>query len=390
MKIALVLSSTPQYSETFFNALIHGLQNEGYDVTLYTGKSDKSWHLCKQVSHPVVHKSYFIQMVLMLYTCFTLLPHLKRVMTFFGLEKKYGTPIKRIIEKIYLNAALLKFNGDWIHFGFATTALQREFVPAAAGAQMAVSLRGYDINVYPLKHPNCYKVLWAQVDKVHSISRYLLNEAYQLGLDRSIPFGIIPPAVNFKNLPKPIDHLNNGTFKIVTIARFNWIKGLEFLTEVALRLKNKDLDFEWTLIGSGTSNEKERFLFDLNHKQLRKQLFHKGQCSHEETLDILKDSDLYVQTSLNEGFCNAVLEAQAIGLPCIAFKVGGIPENISDMETGWLIEPYDVEAMADQIIAALALSGKEKALMSKQATKRVQEHFNLEQQQQAFYEFYRT
>lgn len=340
--------------------------------------------------HPSVRKNILLQIFLMIYRGFTLLPYLKVVKKYIRLERKQGTPTTRIIEKIYINASLLKYQGDWIHFGFCTVALGRELVPQAIGVKMAVSFRGYDINVYPLKHRNCYNLLWKQVDKVHSISRYLLNKAYDLGLDNDKPFQIIYPAVELKNLPKRNIRTNEGKFRIVTVARFGWIKGLELLTEVAFRLKNDGLQFEWVLIGTGNLSEKERFMYDLNEKQLCQQLIHKGQCSHQETLDILNDCDFYVQTSLNEGFCNAVLEAQALGIPCVAFNVGGLPENIIDKETGWLIAPFDTMEMAKKIQGKLYLPMKEKKLIAQQAIDRVRKEFNLVKQKEAFNKFYKS
>src|SRR5690606_37569385 len=105
--------------------------------------------------------------------------------------------------------------------------------------------------------------------------------------------------------------------------------------------------------------------------ELETQVILKGACSHSETLNCLAAADMYVQTSLNEGFCNAVLEAQALGIPSLAFKVGGLPENIRDKETGWLIEPYDVEAMAKIIIDISEFSFKEKEAFTKRVIKRV-------------------
>ena len=390
MKIALVLSSAPGYSETFFNSQIKGLKENGHEVTLFTGPISDTYKHCKHVRHPSVSKFYVVQLFRMFYRSLTLLPNFKSVKSFVHLEKKEGTPIKRIIEKIYLNAALLKFQGDWIHFGFATTVIDRELVPKAIGARMAVSFRGYDINVFPLKHKNCYELLWRQVDKVHSISNYLLKKAYDLGLDRNKPFQIIHPAVDLESLPETKNLRTDGKFKIVTIARFGWIKGLELLTEVAQILKNNEFDFEWILIGTGSSSEQERFLFDMNEKQLQQHLFHKGLCSHKETLDILKDCDVYVQTSLNEGFCNAVLEAQALGIPCVAFKVGGLSENISDGETGWLIKPYDTITMARAITNVYSLSKSSKINLSEETVMRVNENFGLVQQKDAFNEFYKS
>lgn len=388
MKIAIVLAEPPGYSETFFNSKIKGLQDYGHKVTLYTAHVSTNYDFCKHIKHPAIYRLKLVQVFVMIYYGFTLLPHIKSVKRFFQLERKQGTPAKRIIEKIYLNAALLKYKGDWIHFGFATTALNREFVSEAVGAKMAVSLRGYDVNVYPLKHNNCYDLLWRKVNKVHTISKYLLNKAYSLGLDKGKSYQVIHPAVNLENLPKRCLNQDNTKLKIVTIARFNWVKGLEYLTEAALILKTKGIDFEWALIGTGNSSEKERFLFDINQKQLNNQLVHKGECSHLETLNILSASDLYVQTSIIEGFCNAILEAQALGIPSVAFNVGGIPENISNQKTGWLIEPYDVRAMADKISAISLLTANEKTELSKQSIDRVLQNFNLEQQKQNFNQFY--
>lgn len=388
MKIALVLSSPPGYSETFFNSMIKGLQENGHDISLYTGYCNSSYSGCKHIKHPRVYKFFLVQLLFMLYRSTTLLFHIKQVRRYFLLEKKEDTSLKRILEKIYLNAELLKFKGDWIHFGFCTTALDRELVSKAIGAKMAVSLRGYDMNVFPLKHNGCYDLLWRQVDKVHSISNDLLEKAYRLGLQSDKLVQIIYPAVNLVSLPELNSNMESNKIKIVTIARFNWIKGLSLLAEVAFILKGKGIAFEWVLIGEGDPAEKEHFLFDVHEKQLEGYVIQKGKCTHNQTLDILNSSDIYVQTSLTEGFCNALLEAQAIGIPCVAFDVGGIPENIDHQKTGWLIEPYVVTAMAERIINISALTTSEKVKLSEVAVKRVRDHFNLENQKLAFHEFY--
>ena len=387
-KIGLVLSQPPSYSETFFNSKIKGLQDSGYRITLFTGTSKKTYPHCPHKKSPCVHKSVWIQICHMFLVGFTLLPHLKAVQKFYKLEKNEGASIKRIFEKIYLNSHLLKFKGDWLHFGFATLAIDREFVAQAAGARMAVSFRGYDINVYPLKHPGCYGLLWQQVDKVQSISNYLLEKAHELGLPKITPYKIITPAVDLNTLPiRTVDENYRG-LKLVTIARFNWIKGIDYLIEVATNLKSTGLDFQWLVIGDGPDFEKERYLYHIHEKGLEQLVVLKGKCSHSETLKLLASADVYVQTSLNEGFCNAVLEAQALGIPSVAFNVGGLPENIQNKKTGWLVETYNTKVMAETILMVYGLTTLDKKSISEQAKKRVQDNFSLEQQKEAFYEFF--
>ncbi len=388
MKIALVLSSPPGYSETFFNALIKGLKEQGHDVTLYTGDVGYSFNLCKHVKHPAIQKYAVFQIFSMLYVGLTLLTSFKAVKRFFYLEKNEGTSTKRIIEKMFLNASLLKFKGDWIHFGFATASLNREFVATSVGAKMAVSFRGYDINVYPLKHLNCYNLLWRQIDKVHSISHYLLNKAYTLGLNKKVSSKIIYPAVDMAHISEVSIQENQFPMKIMTIARFSWIKGLDLLIDVAASLRDLGVPFEWHIIGSGSDTEKERYLYSLTEKNLQQHLFFKGSLSHRDTLDLLEKSDLYVQTSLNEGFCNAVLEAQAMGLPCVAFRVGGLVENILDAQTGWLIAPFETLKMAEKIKFITERSLDDKEELKHFSRQRVQRHFNLNDQKKAFHQFY--
>ena len=110
--------------------------------------------------------------------------------------------------------------------------------------------------------------------------------------------------------------------------------------------------------------------------------------SHAKTLSLLQEATVYVQPSINEGFCNAVLEAQAMGALVIASDVGGLPENIIDGETGWLFPVQDAAALAKKIKQVVALSDVEKHRISEKARTRVFEDFSIEKQQQEFVSFY--
>jgi glycosyltransferase involved in cell wall biosynthesis len=58
--------------------------------------------------------------------------------------------------------------------------------------------------------------------------------------------------------------------------------------------------------------------------------------------------------SLQEGLGLSVLEAQAMGLPVVASRVGGLPDIIEDHRTGILVDPQNPKALAEAICNVLS------------------------------------
>ncbi|MDX1463565.1 MAG: glycosyltransferase family 4 protein, partial [Marinirhabdus sp.] len=262
-----------------------------------------------------------------------------------------------------------------------------EHIAKAMNAKMGVSFRGFDINVYPIRHPNCYKRVWQNVDKVHSISNYLHEKALGYGLPSELPYARIPPAVVIDNLPNTTES-NSEILQITTIARLSWIKGIDVALSAMQLLKASGVKIQYHIIGDGIQKEWERYQFQVYEQELQDEVVFHGKLSHAETLTRLAATDLYVQSSWNEGFCNAVLEAQALGKLVIVSNVGGLPENIEDGQTGWLFPVGDAHALAHQIQYCLELPKSEKEKVAKQAQQRVRQHFNIEKQQREFVSFY--
>ena len=64
-------------------------------------------------------------------------------------------------------------------------------------------------------------------------------------------------------------------------------------------------------------------------------------------------ADIYLHASKADTFPNTVLEALACGTPVVATAVGGVPEQMKDGATGFLVPPGDAEAMVKAIITLL-------------------------------------
>jgi len=93
--------------------------------------------------------------------------------------------------------------------------------------------------------------------------------------------------------------------------------------------------------------------------------------------EILQASDIFVLNSKSEGMSNALLEALAAGLPCIATDVGGNPELVRDGENGFLVPPNQ-PAPLSRLLDILANDPELRARMGERSRQRAQDEYSLE------------
>lgn len=101
-----------------------------------------------------------------------------------------------------------------------------------------------------------------------------------------------------------------------------------------------------------------------------------GWVAHADLPSLLNDLRLLVIPSFTEGLPNVMLEAMACGTPVLAARVGGIPDVISDGETGFLMENNLPESIASNLMRALKAPNLEN--MVAEAKDYVQSNFTLE------------
>ena len=133
---------------------------------------------------------------------------------------------------------------------------------------------------------------------------------------------------------------------MVTVLRTG--KGHEVAAEAVQRLTAEFPNLRLLVLGEGPDRgEVERALENLGARAIM--------TGHrEDVLAVLDAVDVLIHPTRADAFPTALLESMAAGVPAIATSVGGIPEIITDGETGLLIDaPPDGRALAESLAALL-------------------------------------
>jgi len=131
------------------------------------------------------------------------------------------------------------------------------------------------------------------------------------------------------------------------------------------------------MVGGG---ELKDYLKNLSMKLgIEKNVLFTGRLKYDEIPKVLSTIDIFVMPSIceSETFGVSAIEAQAMQIPVVASKIGGIPEAVKDGETGLLVGAKDVTKLADAIIKLIE-NPNLRAKMGIAGRKYVLENYNLD------------
>ena len=161
-------------------------------------------------------------------------------------------------------------------------------------------------------------------------------------------------------------------------ARLTAQKGQHILIDLAVRLKQENLDFEIWIAGEGDERSKLEKLISVHdlHNQVKLLGFISNVRAFMTAIDIL------VFPSFWEGFGFSIVEANACGKPVVAFRTSSNPEIIEHGVTGILVDEISSQAFVDASLE-LILDERRKEQMGNRSSQIVREKFNLEDQAKA-------
>ena len=146
---------------------------------------------------------------------------------------------------------------------------------------------------------------------------------------------------------RPIDYPDDSKI-ILSMGRFDRIKGYDLLVEVARKIFALHPDWQWHIYGAGDNAYIEEIQEKISRYGLQEKLIIKGYTSNVK--EIYEKASIFVMTSYNEGLPMVLLEAKSYGLPIVAFDCPTGPgEIVENDRSGYLVECYDIDAMAAKI-----------------------------------------
>lgn len=171
---------------------------------------------------------------------------------------------------------------------------------------------------------------------------------YVLSLDKDIKIKILRNSIQIRTeVVKRNKNNINVLFLAVLIERKGIIDLIEAVNLLEKEKRMENYNIKYIVAGSGQEEKRCKELV-LKYK-LEKYFDFKGWVSGEEKQCLLKQSQIFVLPSYNEGLPMAILEAMSYGIPVISTNVGSIEDAVKDNVNGFIVNPGDIKKLASSI-----------------------------------------
>ena len=282
-------------------------------------------------------------------------------------ENTFTIPIKGLKNPSFMLSSFLKTkfkkNNDIIH----AHNIPAGFAMRNASGKKVLTLHGiYSEQIAELHGSLSSKIskkyehdALNMADAITTISKVAYNHYSKMG------FNVvqIPHAIDLNHIPqKTIKKFEN---QIIFAGRLSKEKGIDNMLQAAKSLPPK---YHLLILGSGPEEKKVQKI--ANEKT---NVHYLGYQSKQNTISLIRGSDLLIQPSLVEGMSSTLLEAMGCGTCIIATNVGGNSEIIENNKTGILIEPNNSEKLLDKI-SNLLVKKEKRINLATEARKSVEKY----------------
>ncbi len=265
------------------------------------------------------------------------------------------------------------------------------------GVPTVNSVRGSDLNEYPYSHSRRMRFtlrVLRETSRMLCVSRALSEVA------QSLTCGEVCPGVVYNGVDQTVFHpaedkaalrrtygLPVDQRLLAFVGRCERDKGVAELLDAFTGLQKRFPDLYLVCLGEG--GFRKELLRIAGERGLEGAVHAPGRADHGTVAGVLRSADLFCLPSWGEGMPNVLLEAMACGLPCVATRVGGIPEVLVDGRNGLLVEARDVRAL-ESALSELLQNPDRASVFGQHARKTIQQTFSWRANARAHLEIYRS
>lgn len=275
----------------------------------------------------------------------------------FSRTRSLGT-LKHVMQGCYLTQHLLKKSPEVIHlhahFAHSPSSVAL-FASMLSGLPFSFTAHAKDIYT---SNPNQLREKIELATMVMTCTQH--NVEYLRGLNSAAttPLHCVYHGIDLNLFSSSIDkQVATSPYHILTIARLTEKKGIADILEALRLLKQKGIDFTYTLIGDG--DDREQVMELICKKELREQTRWLGTMPHHQVIEELKKADVFVlgckiaQSGDRDGIPNVLVESLAMGLPAVGTDVSALPEILLHEKTGLCVASNQPAALAEALTKML-------------------------------------
>jgi colanic acid/amylovoran biosynthesis glycosyltransferase len=180
--------------------------------------------------------------------------------------------------------------------------------------------------------------------------------------------------VNPEMFTVPDRSSDSQPLRLLTVARFDPMKGHIVLLDAVAQLIARGLDVRLDIIGDGPTRAAiEQRIVELNIGD--KVTLH-GSIGQDKIVKFFHDADVFCLPSFGEGVPVVLMEAMACGLPVVTARIAGIQELVEHEESGFVVSPGRPDLVADAV-SILAQDPELRARFGAAGRKMVCEQFDI-------------
>lgn len=361
MKLAVIVNTFPELSETFISNHVAGELLSGVETTVFSAyrplgpkrhEAVQKYALEEKTVYAEIPRNLVLRTLKAFLVFFRLLAADSR-MAFEALRfGKYQTAAANF-KLLFFGLCFRDKTFDAVHCHFGMNGLVGLYLKNCGRCgRLVTTFHGADINSYVKKHgPGVYRPLFRSGEIITANTEFTKSKIIQNGGPKDVR--VIPAGLFFDDFRPNAGTVEKIPLSILTVGRLEEKKGYRYSLAAVALVKKTFPEVRYFIAGTGSLRkeleelagelgiaENCRFLGPLTGGRIRE---HYRQCEIFVLASVTApDGDM-------EGQGLVLQEAQASGVPVISTLHNGIPDGVLENKSGFLVPEKDSAALAEKI-----------------------------------------